>query len=100
MRILSVIFHRRNIRAEALINTMGEVVPYAYGPHDRQSYGMIIIGKIGSDYRKELIMVTWKEEHWKNTEEHISWSKLCLTSDRKNRACKKRKRMHMAYMIK
>ena len=61
---------------------------------------MVIIGKIDPDYSKELIMVTWKEKHWKNREDHVNWSKLSLNSDTKNRAYKKRKRKQMVYMTK
>ena len=98
MRMLSVIWHRRNIRAETLINKMREVVPCAYGPHNRQRYGMVYVCKIDSEYREELIMVIWIEKHWKNTEEHVSWRKICLTSDKKKSACKEWNRIQMAYM--
>ena len=61
---------------------------------------MVSIGKIDPDYDKELIMVTWIDTHWKNTKEQVSWSKICLNSDKKHRGCKKRKRLQMAYRTK
>ena len=55
--------------------------------------------KIG-EIRKKRDLYRKKEKYWKNTEEQVGWSKLCLSSDKKQRACKKRRRIQLAYRTK
>ena len=99
MKLLAKTWNGRNIRAESLIKAKGTVATCQYGKRHCAMYGAVIIGNIDQDYTKELIKVKWDEMTWKDREEEtVSWSKVCLTTDRKNRACTKPKKIQLAYM--
>ena len=97
LTLLSIIWNHRNITAEKLINAKGKWVPCAYGPHTTPLYAQVCIGQINPDYNKEIITVKWeKRKCWGTRIEQVPWSNLCLSSDKKQRACKNSRRIQLA----